>query len=307
MSADGASLADFFASPTVQAALIVGGVVAIVTGIVGVFTVMRGQSFAGHALADLGAVGGSGAFLIGISQLWGFVGAGIIAALLMEAIGIRRIQGRDIATGVVFGFGMGLTALFLFWDTTLGHTSNAAISVLFGSLFVLNHNLIPAVIVLGIIALLLIGAVYRWLLVESVDHDLAVARGVPVRLAGIVFLIALALAVELSSLTIGAILSTALLIGPASSALLMTRRFGLAVALSAVLGVAVTWVGCFISYESYYWAGPRGSWPASFCIVTLVFLLYLGTRLAVALRRTRHRRPSATVPAPGTASEAAVP
>jgi len=304
VSADGASLADFFASPTVQGALVVGSVVAVVTGIIGIFTVMRRQSFAGHALADLGAVGGSGAFLVGLSQLWGFVGAGILAALLMEAIGIRRLQGRDIATGVVFGFGMGLTALFLFWDTTIDNTSNAAVSVLFGSLFVLDPNLIPTVIVLGIVALVLLGTVYRWLLIESVDHDLAVARGVPVRVAGIVFLIALALAVELSSLTIGAILSTALLIGPASTALQITRRFGLAVALSATLGTAVTWAGCFISYESHYWAGPRGNWPVSFCIVALTFLLYLGTRIAVALRHTI--RPSTGLPAapPGLESTA---
>ncbi len=131
---------------------------------------------------------------------------------------------------------MGLTALFLYWDTTIAHASNAAVSVLFGSLFVLNRALIVPVALLSLVALLLIAAVYRWLLIESVQEDLAVARGVPVRLAGVVFLIALALAVELSSLTIGAILSTALLIGPASTALLMTRRFGRAIWLSAGLG-----------------------------------------------------------------------
>ena len=90
------------------------------------------------------------------------------------------------------------------------------------------------------LALLLVVAVYRWLLLSSIDRDLAVARGVPVRLAGLVFLVALALAVELSSLTIGAILSTALLIGPAATALLVTRRFGVAVLLSAGIGVIET-------------------------------------------------------------------
>jgi zinc/manganese transport system permease protein len=281
----GAALAGFFSSHTVQAALIVGGFVAVVTGIVGVFTVVRGQSFAGHALADLGAVGGSGAFLIGISQLWGFIGAGVIAALIMEMIGIRRLQGRDVATGVVFSLGLGLTALFLFWDTTISHSSNAAISVLFGSLFVLNQSVIPLVIALSVVALLLVGAAYRWLLMESLDQDLAASRGVPVRVTGIVFLVALALAVELSSLTIGAILSTALLIGPAATALLLTRRFGLALLISATLAVLVTWVGCFISYESYYWARPKSNWPVSFCIVALVFLIYLAVRIAALVRR----------------------
>jgi zinc/manganese transport system permease protein len=131
---------------------------------------------------------------------------------------------------------------------------------------------------------------------ESIDHDLARARGVPVRVAGVVFLVALALAVELSSLTIGAILSTALLIGPAATALLLTRRFGVAVLTSAGIGIAVTWVGCYISYESYYWDGHNGNWPVSFCIVVIVFLVYLGTRIGVHVRSRRAAGTAPTVP-----------
>lgn len=290
----------FFASPTVQTALVLGGFVAAVTGIVGVFTVVRGQSFAGHALADLGSVGGAGAFLININQVWGFVGAGIIAALLMELIGVQRLKGRDVTTGVVLSLGMGVTALFLYWDTTIGSSSNAAVSVLFGSLFVVNPAVIGPVIGLSIASLVLVIAAYRWLLMSSLDADLATARGVPVRLAGIMFLIALALAVELSSLTIGAILSTALLIGPAATALLFTRRFGRAIVLSAAIAVATTWVGVWISYESYNWGGAT-NWPVSFCIVALIFLTYVAVR-AGAHFHSRRLRPE---PAPGTAPAAA--
>jgi zinc/manganese transport system permease protein len=271
-------------SATVQTALIVGCFVAFITGVVGVFTVIRGQSFAGHALADLGAVGGSGAFLIGISQLWGFVGAGIIAAVLMELVGVKRLQGRDVATGIVFGSGLGLTALFLYWDTTIANTSNAAISVLFGSLFVIDTSLVPTVVILSVVALLLIVAIYRWLLLDAVNQDMATVRGVPVRLTGIVFLIALALAVELSSLTIGAILSTALLIGPAAISLRLTKRIGIAVIASGLIGVAATAVGIVISYDSYYWFGTHQNWPVSFCIVALIFISYVLTGAAIAIR-----------------------
>ena len=285
-----AAIAGFVTSPTVHTALAVGGFVAIVTGVVGVFTIIRGQSFAGHALADLGAVGGSGAYLIGIDQLWGFVGAGVLAALLMEAIGIRRLQGRDVATGVVFALGLGLTALFLYWDTTIGGSSNAAVSVLFGSLFVIDPGIVPLVTVLSLVVLALVVVLYRWLLMDSLDADLAAARGVPVRLTGVLFLVLLALAVELSSLTIGAILSTALLICPAASALLLTRRAGVALLLSAGLALASTVVGCFVSYESYYWTGNEGNWPVSFCIVALVFLVYVATRIATGRRGRGARR-----------------
>ena len=56
----------FFSNAPVHVALTVGGIVAVVSSVVGVFTVIRGQSFAGHALSDIGTAGGSGAFLVGI-------------------------------------------------------------------------------------------------------------------------------------------------------------------------------------------------------------------------------------------------
>jgi zinc/manganese transport system permease protein len=281
----------FFASGPVQTALIVGALVAAVSGLVGVFTVIRRQSFAGHALADLGAVGGSAAFLIGISQLWGFVLAGILAAGLMEVVGIKRAQGRDVATGIIFGFGLGLTALFLFLDTQLAGTSNAAISVLFGSLFVIDKSVIPLVLLLSVIACAIIVVIYRWLLVDSISQDLAAVRHIPVRLTGILFLVALALAVELSALTIGAVLSTALLIGPAAAALRLTRRVGFAALVAIAIGVGSTWLGILISYESYNWFGGK-SWPVSFCIVAVIFASYLLTGIALPLRSRPVRRAS---------------
>jgi zinc/manganese transport system permease protein len=280
----------FFGSAPVRTAIIVGALVAAVSGLVGVFTVIRRQSFAGHALADLGAVGGSAAFLFGISQLWGFVGAGILAAGLMEVVGIKRVQGRDVATGIVFGFGLGLTALFLYWDTTLPGASNAAISVLFGSLFVIDAGVIPLVLLLSILACVIVLVCYRWLLTDSLSQDLAAVRHIPVRLTGILFLVALALAVELSALTIGAVLSTALLIGPAAAALRLTRQVGWAILISIGIGVGSTWLGILISYDSYYWFDDHHNWPVSFCIVAVVFVAYLLSGLAPSIRAARLRR-----------------
>jgi zinc/manganese transport system permease protein len=274
----------FFASAPVQLALVVGTLVAAVSALVGVFTVLRRQSFAGHALADLGAVGGSAAFLLGIPQLLGFVGAGILAAALMELVGIKRVQGRDVATGIVFGLGLGLTALFLYLDTQHAGTSNAAISVLFGSLFVIDVSVLPLVAALSVLATLIVVVFYRWLLVDSLDQDLAAVRGIPVRLTGILFLVALALAVELSALTIGAVLSTALLIAPAAAALRLTRRLGFAILIAVAIGVGSTWLGILVSFESYTWFAGAHSWPVSFCIVAVAFIAYLLTGIAVPIR-----------------------
>ena len=203
------------------------------SAIVGVFTVVRGQSFAGHALSDIGTAGGSAAFLVGASPLYGFVTFNVLAAGVMELIGIRRPRGRDLATGIVLGASLGLAALFLYEDTIHTSTTGATINVLFGSIFTISPSTVPSIAALGVAALALIAVFYRPLLLSSVSYDLAAARGVPVRLVGAGYLLALALAVSLSAVTIGAILSTALLIGPAAISLRVATRTGVAIGVAA--------------------------------------------------------------------------
>ena len=88
-------------------ALVIGAVSAVVSAVVGVFTVVRGQSFAGHALTDVATTGGSASFFYGISPLLGFLGAGVLGAGAMDLIGVQRLRGRDIATGIVLGVATG--------------------------------------------------------------------------------------------------------------------------------------------------------------------------------------------------------
>jgi zinc/manganese transport system permease protein len=278
----------FFSSSPVHVALIAGGVVAIVSGIVGTFTVMRGQSFAGHSLADIGTAGGSAAFLVGVSPLYGFVTMNLIAAGAMELIGIRRPRGRDLATGIVLGAALGLAALFLYLDTTSSSTTGAAINVLFGSIFELPSSLVPVTIIFSVVATAIILASYRPLLLSSLSPELASVRGVPVRLVGIGYLIALAVAVSLSAVTIGAILSTALLIGPAAAALRLTKRAALAMAIAAAIAVAATWLGILLAYDSYDWPPLHQGWPVSFFVVTLIFVFYLVIDMSVGRRHRGH-------------------
>jgi zinc/manganese transport system permease protein len=269
----------FFSSSAVELAVAVGGLVAVVAAGVGVFTVIRGQAFAGEALGDIGAAGGSSAYLAGIAPLWGFVVSALAAAGAMELIGIQRARGRDLATGIVLGAGFGLAALFLYLGTTDTSTTGATVTILFGSAFALSSSVLPLVLALGALALAALAAVYRPLLLASVSPELAAARGIPVRLVGMTYLAAMAVAVALSALTIGAILSTALLVGPAAAALLLTARPGRAIALAAAIGVGTTWLGLLLAYDSYYWPPHHHGWPVSFFVVTLVLLVYLGARI----------------------------
>ena len=251
---------------------------ALVSGVVGAFTVLRGQSYAGHALADISVTGGSASFLLGISPLWGFAGTGVLAAGIMDMIGVRRPRGRDLATGIVRGAGLGLGALFLYWDTTSTNATGVAITVLFGSIFTISSTVIPLVLALSAVALAIIATGYRPLLLSSVSAELALVRGVPVRLIGIACLIAIALAVSLSALTIGTILSTALLIGPAVTALRLTSRPGLATGLSALIAVGTTWLGVLLAYDSFTWPPNHDGWPVSFFVVALIVAVYLAAQ-----------------------------
>jgi len=262
-------------SGPVLTALLVGGVAAIVSGVIGVFSVLRTQSFAGHSLADIATTGGAAAFLVGVSQFWGFLFAGIAASATMEAIGVQRRRGRDVATGVVLGGGLGFAALFLYLGTQRTSTTGASFSILFGSIFVVSPDTVPAIIGAGVVTLIAIALLGRRLLLTAISPDLARARGVNVRLTGIFFLMALAVTVSLSAVAIGAVLSTALLVGPAATALRITRSPVRAIAISAALGVAATWIAVALAYESYYWPPYGHGWPVSFFVVALVVVGYL--------------------------------
>ena len=265
----------FFASGPVRVALAVGTVIAVTSAVVGVFTVTRGQSFAGHSLADIATTGGSGAFLIGVNQFWGYLAFGAGAAAFMEMIGIQRRRGRDVATGVVLGAALGLAALFLYLGTQYSTTTGASFTILFGSIFVLTPSTVPVLIASALVALVTVLALARVLLLSSLSPDIAAARGVPVRAVGAAFLMALAVSVALSAVIIGAVLSTALLIGPAATALRLARSPVRAAITAAAVGVLAIWLGIVLGYDSYYWPPAGRGWPVSFFVVTLITGGYL--------------------------------
>jgi len=277
----------FFQSQPVQTALAIGGVVALVSGIVGVFTVVRGQSFAGHAFSDMGTLGGSGSFLLSVNPLWGFVGVGVIVSGALELLGVQNRRGRDVATGIVLGAALGISALFLYFDTTIRSTSGATITILFGSLFTVSGATVPITTILGALAALAVLVIYRPLLLSSVSTDMAGARGVPVRAISLVFLLVMGVSVSLSSLAVGTILSPALLIGPAATALRFTKRPGTAMLAAGGIGIVATWLGILLAYDSYYWPPAKQGWPVSFLVVALVFTFYLSADLASWLQAKR--------------------
>jgi len=274
-----------WANSSVRTALAVGAIVALVSSVVGVFTVLRGQTFAGHALTDVATAGGAGAVLAGVAPLLGFLGGGVLGAGVMEGVGVERVRGRDVATGVVLGAAFGLSALFLYLSTSTSATTGTTQLILFGSIFTVSPSTLPVVAVLSGAVLLIVASIARPLLLSSLSAELAAARAIRVRAVGFAFVAVLAVSVGLSSIIIGSILSTALLIGPPASALKIVNRLGGAFVLAAAAGVVATLSGVVLAYDSFYWFASHRGLPVSFFVVVIVVLEFVAASVAQRLRQ----------------------
>jgi len=155
-------------------------------------------------------------------------------------------------------------------------------------MFAIPTSTIPLVVVLSLTVVAIVAVLYRPLLLSSVSAELAAARGIPVRAVGALYLLALAISVALAAMTIGTILSTALLIGPAATALRLTRRPGAAMLAACLMGIV-------LAYDSYAWPPVHVGWPVSFFVVTIIFVLYL---LSGVSSLWRQRRPASHPVAP---------
>lgn len=259
-------------------AFLAGGCIALASGLVGYFVLLRNQVFAADALGHVAFTGGLGGLLLGLNLLLGLFGSCIAAALLMGWLG-GRSRGADVAVGSVFAWVLGVGVLFLSLYTSAANNSVTGIAILFGSILSLQsgQTLIAAVVGLGACAVLLLVA--RPLLFVSLDPDVAVARGVPVGLVVATFLVLVAVTVAEAVQAVGALLVFGLMVTPPAIAQRLTSRPYLGLGLSALIALAAVWTGLALAFWFPY--------PASFLIVALVFAGWLATRLLPAPRRSR--------------------
>ena len=196
------------------------GIVAVLAGVVGYFLVMRGQTFAGHALSHVGFTGATGAVLIGISPIWGMIGFTLAAGVGMGALG-ERLAGRDVAIGVILSLSLGFGLLFLHFFTAYATQVTA---LLFGNVLGVNASTLGVLAGLGVVSLLALAAIMRPLLFASLQPELAEAKGVSLRLVSVLFLAIAALAVAACTQIVGVLLVFTLMVGPAAAAQNMTTR-----------------------------------------------------------------------------------
>jgi zinc/manganese transport system permease protein len=268
-------MSGFFASPNVEAALLAGAVVAALSAAIGYFVVLRGLSFAGHAVTDIGLTGGAGALLAGLDPLWGLMTFSVGAAASVGVLGARARE-RDQATGLVLAFALGVGALFLHLQTRY---ANAQGALLFGSVFDTDPALLRVVALVGAPALGALALLYRPLLFASVAPEVARTAGVAVRQVGFAFLIVMAVAVAETAQVVGVLIATALLVGPAASAMALVREPLRAIGLAMLLGIAECWLSIGLAYASFGWGGSH-SWPVSFFVAVLALAVFLAASAA---------------------------
>ncbi len=242
------------------------GVAAVVSGVVGYFLVLRGQTFAGHALGHIGFAGATGAVLVGVASVWGLVGFTVAAGIGMGLMG-DRLSGRDVAIGVVLALALGFGLLFLHYYTAFAAQATA---LLFGNVLAVDHTMIVTLVGLGAITVGGLAAIMRPLIFATLQPELAEAKGVPVRFVSTAFLAIVALAVAESAQIVGVLLVFALMVGPPATAQRLATGLWSGMALSAAIALSEAWAGIAIAYQT--------DWPVSFCISLLSAVGYFLTR-----------------------------
>jgi zinc/manganese transport system permease protein len=259
-----------------QNAFAAAGIAAVVSGLVGYFLVLRGQTFAGHALGHIGFAGATGAVLVGIAPIWGLVSLTVAAGVAMGVLG-ERISGRDVAIGVVLALALGFGLLFLHYYTAF---ATQATALLFGNVLAVDRSTIATLLGLAVVTLAGLAVIMRPLVFASLQPELAEAKGVPLNFVSIAFLVIVALAVSESAQIVGILLVFALMVGPPATAQRLVTGLWSGVALSAVLALAEAWLGLVIAYHT--------DWPVSFCIATLSALGYfLASGIALSRQEAR--------------------
>lgn len=249
-----------------------GTVVAIVAGAIGYFVVLRGSSFAAHALSHIGFAGAAGAVVLGLSPVVGLLVFTMGAGTAIGALG-NRLRGRDVTIGIVLAWTLGLGVLFI--SLYRGYATEAY-AILFGLILGISQAEVLVTVIAGVVTIAALIFVYRPLLFSSIDEELAKARGVPVTALSIAFMAILAVAVTEAVQVVGVLLIFALIVTPAAIAVRFTSRPSRALAIGIALSLAFTWLGLSIGYFSPH--------PVSFFITSIAFGTYLAVRISEPIR-----------------------
>jgi zinc/manganese transport system permease protein len=251
----------------VQNSIVAAAILGLVGGLIGVFVMQRDMAFAVHGISELSFAGAAGALLIGANVVLGSLVGSLIAAVLIGVLGAKA-RDRNSIIGVLMPFGLGLGILFL--ALYPGRSGNK-FGLLTGQIISVDVPQLGLLIGISIVVLVSLLAVWRPLSFDSLDPEVAAARGVPSRALSLGFMVLLGLTVAVSVQIIGSLLVLALLVTPAAAALRVSSSPVLVPVLAMTFG--------FVSAVGGILLAIGGSLPISPYITTISFAIYLVCRL----------------------------
>ncbi|MBE2239053.1 MAG: metal ABC transporter permease [Caldilineaceae bacterium] len=249
--------------PFMVRALLAAILVGILCPVVGAYMVLKGLSFFGDALAHAILPGIVITFLVGWPLAVGALASALIAVLLIGVISQRSALQEDTAIGIVFAgaFALGVALL-----STVSSFAVDLTHILFGDVLGVSSADLWVMLALGVVVLGVVALFYKEFLVLTFDPMLALVLRLPATALRYLLLSMIALTVVTSLQTVGISLVLAMLVTPAATARMLTRRLPAMMAVAAVLGVVANVIGLYISY---YWNVASG--PMMVLVSTLLF------------------------------------
>lgn len=267
-------MVEFLLSPLRYEFMVRGLVAAVTVGVVcsvlGAYVVLRGMTFFGDALAHAILPGVALAYLLGGAQgplFWGGLVAGIVTALGIGALSKTGQVREDTAIGVIFA---GMFALGVALISTVRNFSVDLTHFMFGNVLGVSRGDLALTAGFGALVLLLVVAFYKEFLVISFDPVLAEILRIPHQAFSYLLLIMLAVTVVIALQTVGVGLMVAMLVTPAATASLLTRRLPIMMGAAALIGAASAVIGLYLSYYVSIASGA-----AIVLVCTAFFLLAL--------------------------------
>ena len=247
------------------AAIMVG----IICPVIGSYMILRGMSFFGDALSHSILPGIVIAYLLTLPLAVGALVAGIVAALFIGFISQRGNVQEDTAIGIVFA---GAFALGVALMSTVSGYSVDLTHILFGDVLGVSASDLWWTFGLGLLVLAIVIAFYKELAIITFDPTLALVLRLPARMLRYLLLVLIALTIVVALRTVGISLMLAMLVTPAASAQLLTRRLPWMMVAAAAIGVTSNVVGLYLSYALNIASGPAMVLVAT-AVFAVVFLL----------------------------------
>ena len=226
-------------------ALMASMMVGVVCAVVGTYVVLRGVAFIGDAIAHAAFPGVVAAFMLSIPFYLGAAIAAVGTALAIGFVTKRAGIRQDTAIGVLFA-GTFAFGVFLF-STIDGYVADL-FSFLLGNVLAISAEDLVGLLVLGLLVLLIVALLWKELLYATFDPLGAAASGIRVGRLEYLFLALVALTIVVSLQAVGIILVVAMLVTPAATAQMLTVRFTRLMVVAALIGIASSVLGLYLSY-----------------------------------------------------------